>query len=283
MTFRETLALQTFLDRQNFSPGCLDGRLGARTREAWRAWREAHGRPAGAEPDRDALGALGRPEDAFTVHLVTAEEHAELSFVPESWLERSRLAYLGYRTILEGVAEKYHASEAAIRRLNPAVAWPDPPPGTALVVPNPQPYRKAQAAKLTIELGKKQLSAYDAQERRIALFPCSIAADVEKRPLGELRVVNAASDPDYTFDPSLFTEDPEARRLQRKLRIPPGPNNPVGLAWLSLDRPGYGIHGTPKPEDIGKTESHGCFRLANWNARKLLQMVRLGTPVIVQP
>jgi lipoprotein-anchoring transpeptidase ErfK/SrfK len=92
-----------------------------------------------------------------------------------------------------------------------------------------------------------------------------------------------APNPNYTFDPAVFPESPEARALGRKLILPPGPNNPVGVAWIGLDKSGYGIHGTPKPEDVGRTESHGCFRLANWNAELLLKMVGVGTPVLVEP
>ena len=92
-----------------------------------------------------------------------------------------------------------------------------------------------------------------------------------------------AENPDYTFDPDLFAEDPEAVAIGKKLRIPPGPNNPVGLAWIGLDRPGYGIHGTPAPEDISTTESHGCLRLTNWDALKLVHAVRQDLPVVVLP
>ncbi len=92
-----------------------------------------------------------------------------------------------------------------------------------------------------------------------------------------------AENPEYTFDPDLFAEDPEAAAIGRRLRIPPGPNNPVGVAWIGLDRPGYGIHGTPEPENVSRTESHGCFRLTNWDARKLVHAVRKGLPVAVLP
>ena len=98
-----------------------------------------------------------------------------------------------------------------------------------------------------------------------------------------LRVTVAIPNPDYTFDPALFPESTEARGLDRKLSIPPGPNNPVGVAWIGLDLPGYGIHGTPNPEHVGRTESHGCFRLANWDARTLLSLVWVGMPVTVEP
>ena len=99
----------------------------------------------------------------------------------------------------------------------------------------------------------------------------------------ELRVVVVIPDPDYTWDPAVFTESPEAKELGRRLIIPPGPNNPVGLAWIGLDRPGYGMHGTPEPEKVGRTESHGCFRLANWDAVALLGLAKVGLPVLVEP
>jgi lipoprotein-anchoring transpeptidase ErfK/SrfK len=95
-------------------------------------------------------------------------------------------------------------------------------------------------------------------------------------------VAAVAHNPNYTFDPDIFPESAEARGLGRKLVLPPGPNNPVGTAWVGLDRAGYGIHGTPRPEEVGRTESHGCFRLANWNAELLARLVSIGTPVLVE-
>jgi lipoprotein-anchoring transpeptidase ErfK/SrfK len=101
----------------------------------------------------------------------------------------------------------------------------------------------------------------------------------DKRPVGELHVESIAPNPNYTFDPDTL----EARELKTKLILPPGPNNPVGVAWIGLDKPGYGIHGTPNPEQVGRTESHGCFRLANWNAECLVRMATVGMPVRVEP
>ena len=92
-----------------------------------------------------------------------------------------------------------------------------------------------------------------------------------------------APNPNYTFDPDVFPESAEGRQLKTKLVLPPGPNNPVGVAWIGLDKPGYGIHGTPSPEQVGRTESHGCFRLANWNAEYLVKLVWVGMPVYVEP
>jgi lipoprotein-anchoring transpeptidase ErfK/SrfK len=113
----------------------------------------------------------------------------------------------------------------------------------------------------------------------VAIFHCSIAQAVEKRPVGDLSVKVVVTDPDYTFNPASW---PEVTNVTRKLRIAPGPRNPVGVAWIGLDKPGYGLHGTVRPQDIGKTGSHGCFRLANWDAARLARAVSIGTPVVVR-
>jgi lipoprotein-anchoring transpeptidase ErfK/SrfK len=282
--FRGVLAVQTILDRHNLSGGRIDGVIGPRTRAALAVWQDAHGLPAtGTLTDATRTSILDSGTNAFTLYTITTNDHAELTIVPDMWTEKAYMPRLGYETIQEMLAERYHASEKALQTLNPAVAWPNPPAGTEVTVPNPFPVVAARAERLTISLSGKWVRAYNAASNVVAHFPCSIAANKSKRPVGELRVMVAAADPNYTFNPEVFPEVPEARTLQgRKLIIPPGPNNPVGVAWVGLNLPGYGIHGTPHPGDIGKTESHGCFRLANWNAAKLLRLVRPGMPVIVE-
>lgn len=279
--FRTVVAVQTCLDRNNFSCGVIDGELHARMTAALKAWQGSRGLPVTGALDAATLARVGNLDAEFTRHIVSQEEWDALTDFPASWSEKAARSRLGYTTIQEAVAEQYHLAQQTLRDLNPGVPWPNPPVGTELVVPKCLPGRHVDAARLEISLSRKELKAYDAEGRLVALFPCSIARDVSKRPVGELRVVNAASNPNYTFDPALFAGESDAEGISRKLLIPPGPNNPVGLAWIGLDRPGYGIHGTPHPEDIGKTESHGCFRLANWNAQKLVKMVRIGTPVRV--
>ena len=283
LPFRAAIAAQTFLDRENLSCNCLDGSVGERTREAVKTWQENHGLRVTGQLDAATAKALGDVEDAFTTHVVSSNELASLTPVPETWLGKSQSDRLGYQTILELVAEKYHASEGAVRRLNPGVAWPDPPEGTTLVVPKPFPSSVSKAASIRIFLGRKLIQGLDGDGRVIAQFPCSIAREAAKRPVGQLKVIVCAANPNYVLDPAVFAEDAEVQALGRRLIIPPGPNNPVGMAWIGLDRPGYGMHGTPRPEDIGKTESHGCFRLANWNAQRLLKMVTIGMPVLIEP
>lgn len=284
ISFAVLFAVQTRLDGGNCSPGGIDGRWGSKSKKALAAWQHMNGLPATGHLDESVLTALGDTNGVHSTYFISAQDHAALTPYPSSWVERSAQAGMGYASIEELVAEQFHVYRATLRQLNPGLAWPNPPAGAAVVVPalasNPLP----ALARIEIRLEQKTLRAYGTNGQLVAHFPCSIAADKAKRPAGEtLRVALWAVEPDYTFDPALFAEDPEAAAIGRKLRIPPGPNNPVGLAWIGLDRPGYGIHGSPAPEDISKTESHGCFRLTNWDALKLVRAVRKDLPVVVLP
>jgi lipoprotein-anchoring transpeptidase ErfK/SrfK len=274
-------AIQTLVDREHFSPGVVDGVWGPKSEAALKAWQQKHALPATGAPDRQTLDALGSLKRAFRMYAVTEEDHSNLAPVPTTWVGKSQAEHLGYETVEEMLAERFHSSRSFLRFLNPDAPWPNPPPGTRLKVPDVSPAPYPAAAQIEIRLREKVLRVLDAQGQAVALFPCSIGRDRARLPRGELRVVAWADQPKYYFDPAIFPEDPEARTLTQNLVLPPGPNNPVGTAWISLSLPGYGIHGTPHPEDIGKTESHGCFRLANWNAAKLLRMVRPQMPVVV--
>jgi len=158
-------------------------------------------------------------------------------------------------------AERFHASPKFLRRLNPDTPWDAPPPGTIVKVPAVEHvvlFSKT-VTQLHIRLAAHELEATNDTGRVIAHFPVSIARNVEKRPLGELHVTVVIPDPNYTFDPEVFPESPEAKELGRKLIIPPGPNTPVGVAWIGLDRPGYGIHGTPEPEKVAARNRTAAF------------------------
>lgn len=277
------VAVQLALARRGISSGSIDGVAGAQTRAALRVFQKSEGLPASGEPDPQTLQRLGVSGAAYGTYTVTAEDLASLTSVPRSWLEKSRKDRLGYESVLELVAERSHAHPRLIRGLNPDVDWGKVYAGKvvrvpALVPPDP----KGKPAFVRISLSEKTLRVFDSRTNLLVHFPCSIAAKVEKRPQGVLRVARIAPQPNYRFDPDIFPESAEARRIGKKLMIPPGPNNPVGTAWIGLDRPGYGIHGTPNPEEVGRTESHGCFRLANWNAELLVKMVWIGMPVLVE-
>ncbi len=275
---------QVALARQALSCGSIDGRIGPQTRAALRAFQRLQGLTITGELERSTLEQLVLETPPCTSYTIASEDLARLQPLSSTWVGKSRQSALDYETILELVAEKSQAHPNLIRQLNPAVEWRHVTPGTEVQVPDTAcTEAPGRAAYLTIHLAERNLEAFDADGNLIAHFPCSIAQHVDKRPVGQLHVSVIAPHPNYTFNPEIFPESAEARQIKTKLVLPPGPNNPVGVAWIGLDKPGYGIHGTPNPEQVGRTESHGCFRLANWNAEYLLRMVGIGTPVYVEP
>ena len=281
---RNTLDAQIALARVGISVGPIDGAHGYNMRRALLAWQIHNGLPVSGELDEDSKAALKVEEPLFVDYEVTPRDVKRLMKVPSTWLGKSEADRLDYETMLEYLAELGRASPDFVKRLNPKVDWATVGAGTVVKIPRIDlPPVREKAAFARVHLYSKTLDVFGQQTNLLAHFPCSIAAKVEKRPVGQLAVAKVAANPTYWFDPEVFSESAEARKINRKLVIPPGPNNPVGTAWIGLDKPGYGIHGTPKPEQVGRTESHGCFRLANWNAEHLLQLVWVGMPVFVEP
>jgi lipoprotein-anchoring transpeptidase ErfK/SrfK len=281
---RGALELQIALARRAFSPGSIDGALGHQSRQALASFQRSQNLPDSGVLDTNTRSLLTLDAPIFTTYMVTSNDLAQLQPLGKTWLEKSEQTSMAYETELELVGEKAHSNPLLIKKLNPGIDWSNLLPGAMLQVPDvayPDPQDKA--AYVVIHLSERYLEAFDTSTNLIAHFPCSIAAKVEKRPIGELHVIVIAPHPNYTVNPELFPESDELRALGHKLILPPGPNNPVGVAWIGLDRPGYGMHGTPKPEEVGRTESHGCFRLANWDAEYMVKLSWVGMPVLVEP
>ena len=278
------LEAQVALARLAISPGSLDSAIGSQTRLAISTFQARHGLPETGALDLDTRTKLALDAPLLTSYVVTTNDLARLQPIGKTWLEKSQQSALDFETILELVGEKAHANPQLIARLNPGVDWANVAAGTLLNIPGVQyPDPDDKAAFVVIHLSGRYLEAFGQQTNLLAHFPCSIAARVEKRPVGELHVVVIIPNPNYTVDPQLFPESAELQSLGHKLVLPPGPNNPVGIAWIGLDKPGYGMHGTPKPEQVGRTESHGCFRLANWDAEYMVKLAWVGMPVDVEP
>lgn len=281
---QSVLDAQVALYREGIASGSIDGSLGSQTRAALEVFQKIHGLPVTGALDEATKRRLVLEAPPVTNYVVTAADLGRLRPLSKTWMGKSQQDRLDFETILELVAEKGHAHPREIRLLNPGVDWDRVYAGQVLKIPaSDYPVPKEKAAFLRIYLNRRVLEAYDAETNVMAHFPVSIARRVEKRPVGELHVQTVATRPNYVFNPDIFPESAEAKTIGRKLVLPPGPNNPVGLVWIGLDRSGYGIHGTPKPEEVGRTESHGCFRLANWNAEFLVKLVWVGMPVWVEP
>jgi len=282
LTTERIAAYQVALERMHFSCGFIDGDQGMRTQRMLRAYQQSHDLPQSGFLDPATRASIGEPGEPFLNYTVTQADVDSIMPKPQTWREKAAAKRLGYNDIWELLAEKFHCTRGYLKDLNRDVK--QPVAGSDIIGPKVYPAAPyPEAALLRVNLGQTSIEALDGSGRVIAFFPCSIAKDKNKRPNGRLVVKSVVPDPDYTFDPALFKDSAAEEHLTHKMTLPPGPRNPVGTAWIGLSLPGYGIHGTPEPENISRTQSHGCFRLANWNANKVLRMVRVGTPVDVEP
>ena len=274
----ERVGWQIALERAGFSPGVIDGKVGPKTEHATREFQRARGLSPTGKLDPPTVAALDLPtRETLARYTIAAEDVRRIAPLPKTWLEKSAAKWLGYESVAEAVAERFHCSLGLLAELNPGRSLSALQPGDTVSVPHVvDPPAAAQADRLEIDLAGKTIRVLDRASRTVALFHCSVAAKKSNLPSGEGRVQVISHDPEYLFDPAMW---PEVRGIDRKLLIPPGPRNPVGRCWMGLSLPGVGIHGTPHPELIGKTGSHGCIRLTNWDALRLAAMIRVGTKV----
>jgi lipoprotein-anchoring transpeptidase ErfK/SrfK len=279
-------AVQTLLARANFSPGLIDGKLGRKTTIAIEHLQRARGLEVTGKLDAPTLAHLAQSDKLAqggpwtrTYKLTQADLDLITGPIPEDWNERAALSVSGYADLTELLSERGWCSQEMVRTLNPNVAINELQAGDEVVIPDVPSKPLPKLARVEVDLAEKLVQGFDESGTQVMLMHCSIAAKMDKRPVGELKVKVIATDPEYTFDPKDW---PEVQNVEKKLRIAPGPRNPVGLAWIGLDKPGYGLHGTVRPQDIGKTGSHGCFRLANWDAARLVRAVKVGMTVDVR-
>ena len=259
---RELLALQVRLDRAHFPPGEIDARNGSNTKAA-----------------QAALAAAGVALDdapVTTTYVITEGDAAGPYVpVPEDMMEQSTLPALGYGSLLERLGETFHASPALLKALNPSATFAA---GEKIEVPNVERTAiTAAAAKVVVDKSDRAVFVQDAAGKVIARYPASMGSEHDPLPIGEWIVNGKSDNPVFNYNPELFWD---ADVSHSKAKIAAGPNNPVGLVWIDLSKDHYGIHGTPRPENIGKTQSHGCIRLTNWDAARLAQMVSPGIEAV---
>jgi lipoprotein-anchoring transpeptidase ErfK/SrfK len=276
------LRAQVLLARAHFSPGVIDGQDGGNFRNALSAFERAHGLAADGKLDEASWAALtaGDAGPAVVSYTITdADVRGPFRPVPANdYKAMSALPALGYATPLEALAEKFHADEALLTALNPYVDFAKA--GGAILVPAVGVQALgAPVTRVEVDKTARQVRAFGADGQLLAAYPATVGSAERPAPTGDYAVKGVAMDPVYTYDPKRLTfGDPTTG----KVTIRPGPNNPVGVAWIAIDYPTYGIHGAPDPKLVGKTASHGCVRLTNWDARELAQAVKPGATVSFQ-
>lgn len=300
---RSTLHIQVILDHLGFSPGILDGKGGQSLEAALRGFQTSRDLPVTGKIDQATLRAL-YPYRAWrpTVTLALTQQVLAGPFTrpfPKEPADQAKLPALGYRVAMELLAERFHTTPEILIALNS----PDTPlrPGTPVVFPNALPVSRAydvsdatwratlaglnvdarqpQAERIVVDKSEGVLKVYDAEDKLVAQFPATMGSQYDPLPIGKWTIKGIAYNPPFHYNPDLFWD---ADAKDEKAKLPPGPNGPVGVVWIDISKPHYGIHGTPEPQNIGRTESHGCIRLTNWDAARLALMVKSGVPATFQ-
>lgn len=266
--------LQVLLDRAGASPGVIDGFDGDNVRKAVLAFELMRGLPPDGALDPDVLAALESGGPVIGDYAIIADDlNAIGEPIPRDYAEQAKRKFLGYASIEESLAERFHMDIDLLKALNPGARYAT---GEPIYVAAYGPNLEGKVARIEADKSLRQVRAYGADGRLIAAYPATIGSEENPSPSGTHIVEGVAPMPEYTYNPKINFQQGENTEV---LTIPPGPNGPVGSMWIDLSEPTFGIHGTPEPSLIDKTGSHGCVRLTNWDANDLARMVKPGVPV----
>lgn len=280
------IKVQVLLDRARFSPGAIDGRDGANLQGALASFAATQNLPATGRLDQELFNKLQATssEPVVTDYTTTdADVKGPFAPIPRGLEEQAEPQSMGYTNPREMLAERFHMQRDLLSTLNSDK--PLDKAGTVILVAAVPPTGEGKieghplapiVSRVEVDKGSRRVRAFGKDGKLVATYPASVGSDEKPAPTGTYKVTKVAFNPWYTYNPKYKFKGVKARK---KFSIRPGPNNPVGLVWIDLSIPSYGIHGTPEPENIGKTESHGCIRLTNWDARDLASHVEKGAKV----
>ena len=273
----EPLEAQVLLERAWYSPGEIDGEWGSKSRKALAGFQLSRGLTASGELDAATWAELRKDGTPALVDYTITEADVAGPFAPtpSGMMAKAKLKAIPFQSAAEALGEKFHASPKLLAALNPGI--PLDVAGGSIRVPNVQDIAPMPtAAKIEVDKSDAALRLLDASGKAYAQFPITSGTAKFPLPIGDWTVESITADPWYNYDPALIVT---ARKGDRKAKLPPGPNGPVGTMWMALSKPHYGIHGTPEPGLIGRTQSSGCVRLTNWSATAVAAASSVGMTV----
>ncbi len=274
------LRAQILLDRAHYSTGEIDAASGSNLKRALLAFQAQNELQATGVLEAESWALLNRDTaPALVEYTITAADLAgPFVAIPAGMAEKAKLPAMGFTSVLEAFGERFHSSPKLLQLLNKGRDFQRE--GEVIVVPNVEPIAALpKGARVVVSKSASTISLLDASGKLIAHFPASSGSAHDPLPIGKWKINGVARNPSFHYNPKLFWD---AKEGDQKAKIPPGPNNPVGVVWIDLSKDHYGIHGTPEPSMIGKTQSHGCIRLTNWDAAALAQAVAPGMTAILQ-
>lgn len=272
-----TAKVQILLDRAGVSPGVVDGFRGGMSESAIKAFERKNGLPQDGRLDAQVWAlleqhAVGPLTSTYTV--MAEDAQGLVDSIPADYAEKAKMSSMGYTSVTEKLAERFHMDDKFLTQLNKGV---EIAPGATINVTVPAKPIKAKVARIVVDKATGRVAAYDGNGGMVADYPATVGSDATPSPHGSHLVEAVALDPDYTYNPNINFKQGDNDKV---LKVPPGPNGPVGNVWIDLSEPTYGIHGTPTPSRLFVNESNGCVRLTNWDARELAGMVQPGQTIV---
>jgi lipoprotein-anchoring transpeptidase ErfK/SrfK len=283
--------LQIFLDQRSFSPGKIDGRWGEFVAKALQRYQRANALPASGQIDAGLQQELQHIFPIYTTYVLTQDDFARVGNIPYKPKEQAKVKAMLYRSMTEFIAERFHSGENFITKLNSDLKLDGLKPGDTVRVPNVPPFQieslkevgslpnKPEFAKRQIKIDTRyrMLDIMDG-DKLLSSYPITPGSKKLPAPIGTWKIVGIATMPWFRWDEAMLNH---GERSENFYNIPPGPRNPVGIAWIGLSKRGIGIHGTSSPDTIGRSGSHGCIRLANWDAARVINQVTEGMTVLI--